>query len=75
MKIELIKDVQGQPIGWDIVPETKEDDVTIATMRDLTFFGVGDTAIKYNGFSSRDEAKGKTIGNIKRLHFLQKIFK
>jgi len=73
MKIEIIKDVQGKPIGWDIVPETKEDDVTIATMRDLTFFGFDDTAIKYKGVALREQDKGKTLGNIKALHFLQKI--
>lgn len=75
MKIEITKDAQGQSIGWDIIPETKEDDVTIATMRDLQFFGFEDTAIRYDGFVSRVKSKGKTLGNIKRLQYVQKIHK
>jgi hypothetical protein len=72
MKIEIVKDDKGLSIGWDIVPETKEDDNTIATMRDLTFFGIGDTHIKYDGMRLKKDEDGKSLGNIEKLCFKQK---
>ena len=72
MKIEIVKDEKGYAIGWDIVPETKEDDETIATMRDLTFFGLDETAVRYDGVRLKKEEDGKVLGNISKLCFKQK---
>lgn len=71
MKIELIKNDEGNPIGWSIIPETSEDDNTIATMRDLQFFGMDDTAIEYDGIELKDQALGKVLGNVKCLNYKQ----
>jgi len=72
MKIEIVLNESGNAIGWDIIPETVEDDLTVATMRDLTFFGMDDTAIKYDGMRMVDKNIGKELGNIERLCFKQK---
>jgi hypothetical protein len=72
MKIEIITNERGNPIGWDIIPETAEDNDTIATMRDLQFFGFDDSAIKYDGMRMVDDSVGKEFGNIERLCFKQK---
>lgn len=72
MKIEIVLNEKGNPIGWDIIPETTEDDNTIATMRDLQFFGIDDTSIRYDGMVLLDDEVGKELGNIEKLCFKQK---
>ena len=51
---------------------TEEEQLIAGSIRDLQFFGFGDTAIKYDGLKLIDEDKGKVMGNIKSLTFLQK---
>jgi hypothetical protein len=75
MLIEIITDENGDAIGWDISPETSEDNETLATMRDLQFFGIDDTAIKYDGIELEDEQAGKVLGNLSKLRFRQKCHK
>ena len=69
MKINIKKDANGQPIGWDITADkNKPEEInTINTMRNLQFFGLDDTAIKYNG---RTEGNDTTYAGT--LHWIQK---
>lgn len=74
MKIELIYDDKQSHkpvIGWKMIPESEQDDKNIAYIRDLSFFGFLDTAIEYNSLVLKDEEKGKNIGNIKELSWIQ----
>jgi hypothetical protein len=70
--IHLIKDEQGNSIGWELKPTTDEEQKIAGTIRDLQFFGFNDTAIEYDGLKLIDESKGKTLGNIKSISWVQK---
>lgn len=63
---------EGNPIGWKFLPSTKEEQEIAAIVRDLQFFGFDDNKIIYNGLELIDPSKGKTLGNIKSLTFIQK---
>jgi hypothetical protein len=70
--IHIIKDEQGNPIGWEMIPTTLEEQKTVATVRDLQFFGFDDTAIVYDGLTLIDPEKGKTTSNLLKLKWIQK---
>jgi len=72
--VHLIYNDQNQPIGWELKPITKEEKKIAGTIRDLQFFGFNDTAIKYNGLKLIEPSKGKTLGNIKSLSWIQKKY-
>ena len=48
MQIKLVKEGE-RVIGYDMIPNTKDDVMTIATVRNLIFFGFEGTVLKYNG--------------------------
>lgn len=54
MKIDLFKH-EGNAVGWQIVAENKEDQLRLGSIRNLQFFGLGDTAIEYAGRQSKDD--------------------
>jgi hypothetical protein len=64
-----------RPIGWKMCPKTEEEQKIAATVRDLTFFGFEETHIKYDGLELIEPEKGKTMGNIKSLTWIQKQYK
>jgi hypothetical protein len=70
--VHLIKDEKGYSIGWEFRPITEEEQKTAGIIRDLQFFGFDDTAIAYNGITLIDQEKGKQLGNIKSVSWLQK---
>ena len=73
MKIELIY-FEEKIVGWTIIPENESDDLTIATMRDLQFFGADETHVEYAGMSLKQKEKGKVLGNLESLSFKQKKY-
>lgn len=73
MKVELIY-IEGKPVGWKIIPENESDDLTIATMRDLQFFGMNENHVEYGGMKLKDQNIGKVIGNLESLSFMQKKY-
>ena len=68
----IIKNEQGESIGWKLSPITEEEQLIVGTIRDLQFFGLGDTAVKYNGLELIDPEQGKELGNIKCISWIQK---
>lgn len=54
MKIDLFKH-EGNTVGWQLVAENKEDQLRLGSIRNLQFFGLGDTAIEYAGRQSKDD--------------------
>lgn len=69
--VNIINDEKGHPIGWEMVPTTEEEQKIVATVRDLQFFGLEDTYPSYNGLELLDPEKGKVLGNIKRISWVQ----
>jgi hypothetical protein len=65
---------KGEVVGWELRPETVKEQKIAAHIRDLTFFGLEETEIKYDGLKLIDEKVGKTMGNIKSLTWIQKRF-
>jgi hypothetical protein len=65
MKVEIIK-VDGKPVGWTITAEKLEDNNTLNSMRDLQFWGLDDTAIKYAGRIDESDSD-----NVKTLRWIQ----
>lgn len=65
---------EGEVVGWELRPVTPEEQKIAARIRDLSFFGIEETAIKYDGLKLIDKKVGKTIGNIKSLTWIQKRF-
>jgi hypothetical protein len=49
MKVEIIKDDNGNPIGWSMEGENREEINKLIDIRNLQFFGHNDTAIRYDG--------------------------
>lgn len=54
MKVELIK-IDGKTAGWKLVAENEEDRLRLGSIRNMQFFGMNDTAIKYAGVKSWSE--------------------
>jgi hypothetical protein len=73
--ITLIKNEKGESIGWKLSPVTEEEQLLVGTIRDLQFFGLGETAIKYDGLELIDQEKGKELGNIKAVSWIQKKYR
>lgn len=73
--VHLIYNEEGNPIGWEMRPITKEEHALIAEIRDLQFFGFEDSRIEYDGISFIDPSKGKVLGNIASLSWKQKKYK
>jgi hypothetical protein len=71
MKIQLNKNEKGQTIGWSIIAESKEDKLTLGSMRNLEFFGSGDDVIKYDGMKSDPEDNNFVI----QLNYATKAYK
>lgn len=71
--IEIIKK-EGNPIGWKLCPENKQEQSIAAVIRDLQFFGFEETKIVYDGLELIEPSKGKTLGNIKSLTWIQKQY-
>jgi len=70
--IKLIKNKENKVVGWEMCPTTEEEQVIAAYVRDLQFFGFEETEIVYDGLKFIDHNKGKTLGNIKSLTWIQK---
>jgi len=49
MLVEIIKDEKGNPVGWSMRGENREEINKLIDIRNLQFFGLGDTVIEYNG--------------------------
>ena len=73
--VHIIKNSEGRPIGWEMCPQTEEEHETVATIRDLQFFGLDETYPSYNGLELIDPDKGKCTGNIKRISWLMRKYK
>lgn len=63
MKVEIIKSISGQPIGWQITGETPEENEVVSIIRDLQFYGFKETSIKYAGRFNVDD-KNKNPGTL-----------
>ena len=72
--ITILKNDKGQSIGWKLSPITEEEQEIVATIRDLQFFGFNETYPAYNGLELIDPYKGKTMGNIKSISWLQRKY-
>ena len=51
MKIKYLKH-NNRIVGWRMVAETEEEKRQLGTIRDLHFFGLDDTAMKYDGIKT-----------------------
>ena len=72
--VNIIKNSEGRPIGWEMCPQTEEEHETVATIRDLQFFGLDETYPSYDGLELIDPDKGKCTGNIKRISWLMRKY-
>lgn len=58
MNVEIITNDAGQPIGWSLQGEDKQEISKLGIIRDLQFFGFGETAIRYAGRKDDNDAEG-----------------
>lgn len=72
--VHLVRNNDNKVIGWEMRPTTDEEQEIAAFVRDLQFFGFEDTRIVYNGLKLIDKSKGKAMGNIESLSWVQKIY-
>jgi hypothetical protein len=72
--VHILKDENGNSIGWELRPITDEEQKIAGSIRDLAFLGFDETAIKYAGLKLIDNAKGVQLGNIKSLTWKQQQF-
>lgn len=70
--VHLVKNKEGIVVGWELRPTTPEEQELAGRIRNLEFFGFEDTAVDYCGLELIDDNKGKEIGNIKSLKWIQK---
>lgn len=68
MKVEL-KKVDGKTVGWTIKGETNEEKEIVNAIRDLSFWGIDDTRIIYNGRSESPDMQG--VNDAGKLHWVQ----
>lgn len=58
MLVELVKNDSNQVVGWTLQGENPEEINKLAHIRNLTYFGLDDTEIIYDGRKSSDDNKG-----------------
>ena len=70
MEVNIKKDDNNQPIGWDITadPNNENEVNTVNAIRNLQFFGFNDTNIEYNGRTGGDDANAGTLHWIQKKH-------
>lgn len=49
IKVNTNADGTQEIMGWDIIPENKEDENTVCIMRDAIYFGLAENRIVYAG--------------------------
>jgi len=59
--IHIIYDGDKKPIGWEMIPTTKEEKNIAATVRNLTFFGFDSTHIEYDGMVLEEDKSVKSL--------------
>lgn len=64
----------NKPIGQELKPITPEEQEIVGEIRDLIFFGIDETAIKYSGLKLINPKLGKNVGNIYSLTWIQKKY-
>jgi len=55
MVVNIIKDKDNQPVGWTMEGENREEINKLIHIRNLQFFGIDETSIKYNGRTGGDD--------------------
>jgi hypothetical protein len=55
MIVDLVYNENGKPIGWTMKGISSEDIKSLGIIRDLQFFGMDETAIKYAGRKDGDD--------------------
>jgi hypothetical protein len=71
--VHLIR-INGKVVGWEMKPTTPQEQEIAASIRDLAFFGIGDTHIVYNGLKLIDPNIGKELGNLESISWIQEKF-
>ena len=71
--VHLIKK-DGKVIGWEMKPTTPEEQLIAAKIRDLQFFGLGDTNVVYTGLKLINPEVGKQLNNIESISWVQEKF-
>ena len=71
--VNILRDKDGNAIGWEMRPSNSEEAQKAAIIRDLQFFGYDDTYPKYNGLETH-EGMTKDDGpkSLKRISWVQK---
>lgn len=59
-KVELVMK-EGKPIGWTIEGETPEEINIVNTIRNLQFYGIEETAIRYSGRTGKGQEYSGTL--------------
>lgn len=68
MLVEIVKDEQGNHIGWTMEGETKEEMYAVNSIRNMNFLGFDETAIKYNGRKGGDDEFAGQLSWIMKKH-------
>lgn len=70
MKVEIKYDEFNNPIGYEMSGENQEEVLKLNTIRNMQFFGFGDTALVYNGrtHGSNDNSNAGTLHYIQKKH-------
>ena len=63
MKVLLIKK-DGKAVGWSIEGETDTERLTLGAIRNMQFFGLGDTAVQYAGIKHYGEDHSYVAGKL-----------
>jgi hypothetical protein len=70
--VHLIKDKDGKSIGWELRPINEEEAQIAGTIRDLQFWGIGDTAVVYDGLRFKKDSTDQKAIDIKSVGWIQK---
>ena len=65
MKIVLVKNDENYVIGYNIIPETKDDKLTLGNVRNLHFYGFDDTHIVYDGMECDNNVEPREVTKLK----------
>jgi hypothetical protein len=72
MKLKLIKNEEKKTVGYTLEAETKEEKLTMGTLRNMFFWGDGDEKPVYDGHNSEEADEGHYVT---KLHFVTKKYK
>lgn len=71
MKVTILRNEKNLPIGWEMESENDQEINTINSIRNMQYFGIDGTAIRYNGRRGGNDTTNAGILSWKQAQYIK----